>query len=253
MDKVFKALADSSRRQLLDELFKKNGQTLSELCEHLEMTRQSVTKHLLILEEANLVVVEWHGRNKLHFLNVAPIGEIYDRWIGKYERHRIEALLEPTNLRRNTMTDTAFVYVTYIATTPEKLWEALTSSEFTEKYFFGTKIESDWQEGSSVTYSREGKVTDHGIILKCEPPRLLSYTWNYVGDKTVREQPSRVTFELKRMGATVKLTLKHENLLPTDIVDADDTFEGFNNGWPAILSNLKSLLETGNTLPPISI
>ena len=97
MDEVFKALADSSRRKLLDELFKKNGQTLNELCEHLEMTRQSVTKHLLILEEANLIVVEWQGRNKLHYLNVAPIGEIYDRWIGKYERHRIDALRELKN------------------------------------------------------------------------------------------------------------------------------------------------------------
>ena len=97
MDEVFKALADTSRRKLLDELFKKNGQTLHELCGHLEMTRQSVTKHLVILEKANLVVVEWQGRNKLHYLNVAPIGEIYDRWIGKYERHRIDALRELKN------------------------------------------------------------------------------------------------------------------------------------------------------------
>lgn len=92
MDKIFKALADSSRRQLLDELFKKNGQTLSELCEHLEMTRQSVTKHLFVLEEANLIVIDWHGRNKIHYLNVAPISEIYDRWIRKYDRDRIQAL-----------------------------------------------------------------------------------------------------------------------------------------------------------------
>ncbi|WML48556.1 SRPBCC family protein [Neobacillus sp. PS3-34] len=129
------------------------------------------------------------------------------------------------------MTDKKFVYVTYIATTPEKLWEALTSSDFTEKYFFGTKIESDWKEGSIVNYLRNGEVTDYGTILKCEPHRLLSFTWNSVGDKTVREQPSQVTFELKPMGQTVKLTLKHENLVPaTDIVDADDTFEGLNNG-----------------------
>ena len=151
------------------------------------------------------------------------------------------------------MTNTAFVYDTYIATTPEKLWEALTSSDFTEKYFFGSKIQSDWQEGSTVTYSRDGQVTDHGKILKCEPHRLLSFTWNYVEDKTAREQPSRVTFLLKPMGSTVKLTLKHDNLLPADLVDREDTFEGLNNGWPAILSNLKSLLETGNTLPAISI
>lgn len=143
------------------------------------------------------------------------------------------------------MTDNAFVYVTYIATTPEKLWEALTSGEFTEQYFFGSEVRSDWREGSTVTYSRNGQVTDQGTILKCEPYRLLSFTWNYVGDKSDRKQPSRVTFELKPMDATVKLTLKHDDLQPTDIVERDDTFEGLNNGWPAILSNLKSLLETG--------
>lgn len=151
------------------------------------------------------------------------------------------------------MTNSTFIYVTYIATTPEKLWEALTNSDFTEKYFFGTKIESDWRVGSKVTYSREGKVTDYGEILKYEPPKLLSFTWTYEGDKTEREEPTRVTFELKPMGETVKLTLKHENLVTTDIVEEDDTFEGFNNGWPAILSNLKTLLETNETLPPISL
>ncbi|WP_408010421.1 ArsR/SmtB family transcription factor [Pseudalkalibacillus sp. A8] len=98
MDKVFKALADANRRRLLDELYKKNGQTLNELCSHLQMTRQAATKHLVVLQEANLIVVEWNGRNKLHYLNAAPIGEIYDRWIGKYERHRIEAL---NKLKRN--------------------------------------------------------------------------------------------------------------------------------------------------------
>jgi DNA-binding transcriptional ArsR family regulator len=94
MDKVFKALADESRRQLLDHLFKNNGQTLSELCIHLNMTRQAVSKHLALLEDANLVAVVWNGRKKLHYLNTVPIGEIYDRWIGKFERHRIEALNE---------------------------------------------------------------------------------------------------------------------------------------------------------------
>ncbi|MGC5326275.1 SRPBCC family protein [Brevibacillus sp. SYSU BS000544] len=151
------------------------------------------------------------------------------------------------------MTDTAFVYVTYIATTPEKLWEALTSSDYTEKYFFGSKIQSDWKEGSRVAYSRNGEVSDFGTILKCVPQRVLSFTWTYVGDKIAREEPSRVTFELKPLNETVKLTLTHDNLLPTDFVYEDNTFEGLNNGWPAILSNLKSLLETGKTLPPLSI
>ena len=92
MDEVFKALADPSRRKLLDELFKSNGQTLGELCEHLDMTRQAVTKHLVILEAANLVATVWRGREKLHYLNPVPLHEIYERWIGKYEGHRLQTL-----------------------------------------------------------------------------------------------------------------------------------------------------------------
>jgi len=92
MDEVFKALADPSRRQLLDELHKENGQTLGELCRHLSMSRQAVTKHLGLLETANLIATVWHGREKLHYLNPAPLHEIYERWIGKYERHRLQAL-----------------------------------------------------------------------------------------------------------------------------------------------------------------
>ena len=92
MDAVFKALADESRRKLLDQLHKNNGQTLGELCAHRDMTRQAVTKHLVILEEANLVATVWRGREKLHYLNPVPIHEISERWIGKYERHRLQAL-----------------------------------------------------------------------------------------------------------------------------------------------------------------
>jgi len=98
MDAVFKALADASRRKLLDELRKNNGQTLGELCRHLDMTRQAVTKHLRLLEKASLVAVVWRGREKLHFLNPMPLHEIYERWIGKYERHRLQAL---SDLKKN--------------------------------------------------------------------------------------------------------------------------------------------------------
>lgn len=151
------------------------------------------------------------------------------------------------------MNHSTFVYVIYMATTPEKLWEALTSANMTEKYFFGSIVQSDWEEGSSITYSRNGRVTDHGTVLKCDPPRRLSFTWSYEGDKTLRQHPTRVMFEIQPMGTAVKLTLRHEGLLETDFVEDDNTFEGFNNGWPAILSNLKSLLETGQTLPPIVV
>src|SRR6186713_2183771 len=107
VNEVFKALADSSRRKLLDELFKNNGQTLGELCEHLDMTRQAVTKHLVILEEANLVATVWRGREKLHYLNPVPLHEISERWINKYERHRLDALsglkkgLEENKIKKN--------------------------------------------------------------------------------------------------------------------------------------------------------
>jgi len=103
MDAVFKALADPSRRKLLDQLYLHNGQTLAELCEYLEMTRQAVSKHLAVLETANLVVIVWQGREKLHYLNSAPIQEIYDRWLSKYERHQLDALSElKRNLEANT-------------------------------------------------------------------------------------------------------------------------------------------------------
>ena len=98
MDAVFKALADAGRRKLLDALNKSNGQTLTELCAHLDMTRQAVTKHLRLLEQANLVAVVWRGREKLHYLNPMPLHEIHERWIGKYERHRLQAL---SDLKKN--------------------------------------------------------------------------------------------------------------------------------------------------------
>lgn len=152
------------------------------------------------------------------------------------------------------MNYSTFHYVTYIGTTPEKLWEALTSREFTEKYWFGRIIQSDWREGSPVTfYDENGILTDKGVLLNFEPHRLLSYTFLWVEDQSIRERSPKVTITLYPMTEAVKLTLKHENLLPTDFYDEDKGFQGINNGWPAILSNLKTLLETGNTLPGISI
>jgi uncharacterized protein YndB with AHSA1/START domain len=145
------------------------------------------------------------------------------------------------------VTDTTFVYVTYIATTPEKLWEALTSSEFTKKYWFGKQVQSDWQEGSTVTFLNEdGKVTDQGKVLKCELYRLLAFSFQRVED--VRERSPKVTYVLEPMESTVKLTVKHEDLLATDINDGTVHPVGVNIGWPAILSGLKSLLETGQAL-----
>ncbi|MBD1845610.1 helix-turn-helix transcriptional regulator [Cyanobacteria bacterium FACHB-63] len=106
MDAVFKALSDSSRRKLLDQLYTHNGQTLGELCEHLVMTRQAVSKHLAVLEAANLVVTLWQGREKLHYLNPAPIQEIYDRWLSKYDRSQLDALSQLKRTLEETSQET---------------------------------------------------------------------------------------------------------------------------------------------------
>jgi len=144
-----------------------------------------------------------------------------------------------------------FFYVTYIATTPEKLWTALTSAEFTRQYWFGMAIESDWRVGSSVLYRQEGEITDRGTVLTFEPPRLLSYTFHPVLDEEMRrERPSRVSFEIEPLGGktepqgqAVRLTVTHDDFPPESKV-----FPRIRAGWPAILSSLKSLLEGGKPL-----
>jgi uncharacterized protein YndB with AHSA1/START domain len=137
-----------------------------------------------------------------------------------------------------------FVYVTYIETTPEKLWEALTSSELSRQYWFGTDVRSDWRVGSPFALITDGKTTDVGEILECDPTRRLSYTFTHVlKDEFRQERPTKVVFAIEPHGKLVKLTLTHEGFDGTGkLLDA------VANGWPAILSGLKSLLETGTAL-----
>jgi uncharacterized protein YndB with AHSA1/START domain len=137
-----------------------------------------------------------------------------------------------------------FVYVTYIETTPENLWEALTSSELSRQYWFGTDVRSDWRVGSPFALITDGKTTDVGEILVCDPPRRLSYTFTHVlKDEFRQERPTKVVFAIEPHGKLVKLTLTHEGFNGTGkLLDA------VANGWPAILSGLKSLLETGTAL-----
>jgi uncharacterized protein YndB with AHSA1/START domain len=139
-----------------------------------------------------------------------------------------------------------FVYVTYVATTAEKLWQALTDGEFTRRYWGGRRIESDWQVGSPVKHVREdGGIDWQGEVLQSERPRLLSYTFHMlISERHRGERPSRVTFELQPMGAVVKLILTHD-----DFESERATLETTRHGWPAIMSSLKSLLETGSPLP----
>ena len=150
-----------------------------------------------------------------------------------------------------------FVYATYIRTTPEKLWEALTSGEFSVKYWMGFRIELELKAGGRLRIlppkGQEHLGNHAGEVLECEPFRKLVYTWNQADKDSPeitqkRQGLSRVTYELKPMGNQVRLRLIHENLLPEDIQKDPNTFQGVNNGWPAVLSSLKSLLETGKEI-----
>lgn len=261
MDDVFRALADPNRRQLLDRLNARNGQTLRELCSGLQMARQSVSKHLAILEAANLVSTIRRGREKLHYLNAAPINEIAERWITRYDQERLRALGDLKRaLEKPTMEDRpSFVYTTYIKTTPEQLWEALTDPAFTERYW-GIRFETDWQPGSAMTWHQRGvTITDpEQVVLESEPPHRLSYTWHtftpeladaldFGADARKRvaaEQRSRVTFEIEPFGARVRLRVIHEGFDENSL-----TLSLISDGWPRVLSDLKTLLETGDTLP----
>jgi uncharacterized protein YndB with AHSA1/START domain len=142
------------------------------------------------------------------------------------------------------MSKPEFIYVTYIETTPEKLWEALTDSEFTKRYWWDTAVVSDWKVGSPFALVLNGTTTDVGEILEADRPRRLSYTFHHILNEAARkERPSRVTFVIEPHGKLVKLTLTHE-----DFAEGSVIIDGISKGWPAIMSSLKSLLESGEAL-----
>jgi uncharacterized protein YndB with AHSA1/START domain len=149
------------------------------------------------------------------------------------------------------MSKLEFVYVTYIETTPEQLWDALTSSEFSRRYWFGTELRSDFEVGSRIALVMNGETTDTGEILKADPPRRLSYTFKHEVNEAMRKEPAtKVTFTLEAFGQLVKLTVTHEGF-----VEGSQLVGAISRGWPAILSGLKSLLETGKvlTIPPVAL
>ena len=193
MDAVFRALGDPGRRRLLDRLNEHNGLTLTQLCEGMGMTRQSVTKHLTVLETAGLVTTLRQGREKLHYLNAAPINDIADRWIHSYDRTRAR---RPVRSQDGTGGHDSHgaahggppsLYSTYIQATPERVWQGLTDPVFTTRYWRhpaagGVAMASDGKKGSTydLTYDEIGLViTDPDqVILESDPYRRLSYTWH---------------------------------------------------------------------------
>ncbi|WP_024285935.1 metalloregulator ArsR/SmtB family transcription factor [Cellulomonas sp. KRMCY2] len=258
LDPVFKALADPTRRLLLDRLRHHDGQTLTELCRSLEMVRQSATQHLDQLVQANLVTVVRRGRERLHYLNPTPIHEIGERWIAAYDAPRLAALssikhqAEEYAMTETTTTPTAtgaatavptYVYVTYIQASAEQVWQALTDADLTARYWGHANV-SDWQVGSPWEHRRvdgSNAVDVAGTVLEAEPPTRLTITFED-SDKERAGGPSVVRFVVEPHEGIVRLTVTHENLPNVEMLN------GISRGWPAVLANLKSLLETGDVL-----
>jgi uncharacterized protein YndB with AHSA1/START domain/DNA-binding transcriptional ArsR family regulator len=262
-DPVFKALADSGRRKLLDALQRVDGQTLVELQRVLpEMTRFGVMKHLGQLEDAGLITTRKSGREKHHFLNPVPIQQAYDRWVSKYAQPFTQRMTElqrqletEANQESTRMGDRiSHVYQITIRTTPERLWQALTDGDATTQYYFNTRVTGDWRAGGAYAYltgpggigalSDAGQPMIEGTVLVCDPPRKLVQTFHPLWTEAGSDAPrSKVTFEIEPMGPVTRLTLTHEEL------EADSPLtKGMIEGWALIFSGLKTLLETGKPM-----
>jgi uncharacterized protein YndB with AHSA1/START domain len=243
-DRVFRALADPTRRRVLDRLHERDGQTLGDLCAGLGMARQSATQHIGVLEAAGLVTAVRRGREKLHFLNPVPLHDIQERWIDPITRPRLRTLSDVKRRaeERTAMADApTYVYVTYIHATPERVWEALTDADLTAAYW-GHRTVSDWQPGSPWEHQGVDGLPDAGgTVLEAEPPHRLVLTFGDPG--TGPDAASRVTFLVEGHEDIVRLTVRHDG-----VGDPDDR-AALEAGWPAVCANLKSLLETGHALP----
>ncbi len=240
-DEVFRALADPTRRSLLDELFREDGQTLNALEARFPMTRFGVMKHLRQLEEAGLVVTRRRGREKLHFLNPVPIRLIHDRWVSKYAQPWVAGLSE---IKQRLEAPMEKVYEIYIRTTPERLWQAITDPEIRAKYNFGAAVSSDWTPGSQMELGAPNApgLLGEGEILEVDRPWRLVHTMVALWSDEVRaEGASRVTWEIEQVQDSCHLTVTHDQLRE----GANDQLFG---GWPMILSGLKTWLETGELL-----
>jgi uncharacterized protein YndB with AHSA1/START domain len=246
MDEVFRALADPNRRLLLDRLFERDGQSLGELQVQLPMSRFGVMKHLGVLEEAGLVTTRRVGRRKLHYLNPVPIRLVHDRWISRYS----EPIVAQLSALKARLEDTPMgaaprhVYEIFIRTTPERLWRAITDPADTRLYYFGSEVQSDWKVGSRLTYLDGGQVSLDCKILEIDPAHRLVHSFAITYDpEAASDRPSRVTWEIEKLGESCRLTLVHD-----DFDGETRTYHEVEHGWSQILSGLKTLIETGQPL-----
>jgi uncharacterized protein YndB with AHSA1/START domain/biotin operon repressor len=241
VDDVFRALADPTRRSLLDELFTEDGQTLHALAQRFAMTRFGVMKHLKQLEDAGLVVTRRQGREKLHFLNPVPIRLVHDRWVSKYAEPWAAGL---SDLKQKLETPMEKVFEIYIKTTPQRLWDAIVDPEIRAKYNFGAGVTSDWTPGAPLEMSapNAGFVLGDGEVVEVDPPRRLVHTMRACfSEEAKAEGSTRVTWEIEPVGDSCRLTLVHDQM-------RDGANSQIYGGWPMILSGLKTWLETGELL-----
>ena len=249
METVFRALADESRREVLDLLYEREGRSLGELAEHFEMTRFGVMKHLRVLEAAGLVSTTRVGREKLHYLNPVPIRLIHDRWIGKFSARVTATLIDLKRTLEEEAMDLVdkptHVFEIYIHTTPENLWEALTESDFTTQYYYASTIESDFKPGSDFRMTLpDGTEAIRGEVVEAEPGKRLVTTFDARWDDGVAaDEPSRISWDIEPQGESVKLKVTHDGF-----AGETETYRQVAGGMPYILSGLKTLLETGKPL-----
>jgi uncharacterized protein YndB with AHSA1/START domain len=251
LDPLFRALADPSRRRVLDLLKARPGTTVGELTGQFEFSRFAVMKHLRILEETGLVVSRRDGRVKRLYLNAVPIQTIYDRWISRYsalwatQLTSLKYHLEAEGTPMPAATQIRYVHVVHIRTTPEKLWDALTRPELTRLYYYGMDIATDLRPGAVLEYARSEpdgsrKTVIAGKVLEVDPPRRLVHSFAFLAKQ---DEPTRVTYALEPVGDLVRLTVTHEGF------DGEtETYQMVRGGWAPIIDGLKTYLETGRPL-----
>jgi uncharacterized protein YndB with AHSA1/START domain len=250
-DLVFRALADPTRRLLLDRLFEREGRTLGDLHSEVPgMTRFGVMKHLRILEAAGLVVPRKVGREKFHYLNPVPVQLIHDRWVSKYTRPSASALAELKEQLERSQAMTAAprqVYQVFIQATPEQIWDAITKPEFTAYYFYGSRVETTGEAGTAFRHRAPDRETlwADDIVVESDPPRRLVHTWRALYNPELAAEPkSRVTWEIEpEPGGVCRLTVIHDQL-----EGSPKTAASVAGGWMFIISGLKTYLETGKPL-----
>jgi uncharacterized protein YndB with AHSA1/START domain/DNA-binding transcriptional ArsR family regulator len=247
MSPVFRALADPSRRLLLDRLFERDGQTLGELCGYLPgMTRFGVMRHLDVLEAAELLTTRRAGREKQHFLNPVPIRLVHDRWITKYAEPIVGAMsamkrqLEAPPVNGSDTVE--HVYSVYIQAPPDRVWHAITDGDETARYYYGTRVDSTWEPGAALTYAYpDGSIAADGKVIEADAPSRLVMTFHARWDPEVdAEGPVEMAWVLEASGDATKLTVTTSGLNPGSKTTAE--FEG---GIVYIVSGLKTLVETG--------